>query len=93
MSITDLATSGIESLTNTICGVESDDEDEKKELLKDLEKCLSYGVILCKAEPNLCHWFCGAMIKQVNRNTLSGKFSHDTYTNSLWKNTSDDNLI
>lgn len=74
LNLVDMATSGIESLANTICALESGDEQEMEELLKDLEKCLSYGVLLCKAEPNLCSWLCSTMIKQIGRNTLTGNF-------------------
>ncbi|ODM89771.1 Integrator complex subunit 7, partial [Orchesella cincta] len=73
LNLVEMAKSGIESLANTICALETAEDKEKEELLKDLEKCLSYGVVLCKAEPSLCGWFCSAMIKQINRNTLSVK--------------------
>lgn len=72
LNLVEMATSGIESLVNNICALELDDGRDKDKLSKDLEKCLSFGVVLCKADPALCSWFCSLMMKQMTRNTLSG---------------------
>jgi len=78
-----MACTGVESLLTSLCSQDLDGADEsfKVELYKDLEKCLHYGVMLCKADPSKCDWYTGLLLRLFRIPQVSGDF---TCICSLW---------
>jgi hypothetical protein len=69
-----MASAGIESLLTSLCSQKLDSAEDvfKNELYKDLEKCLLYGVLLCKTDSSKCDWFSGLLLKLFKIPQVSG---------------------
>jgi len=68
---------GMESLLRTLCypnlaEVQVQDED-KEEMLKDLQSSFVYGTLLCKSSPGFCDWFGHIMVELLLEDSLSSK--------------------
>jgi hypothetical protein len=62
----DVASSAIEELLSKLCfqlsNVSERDDKLHKDLLNDLERCLSCGVSLAKADTSKCGWLCEILV-------------------------------
>lgn len=66
-----MTTEGVASLLEELSRLKTCNEEEG--LTQSWEKCLCYGVRLCKAMPSKCDWFCSKLVGLLKDWKFRGK--------------------